>query len=162
MSGEIVSRLTADATQVKSAVGSTASIALRNLVLFVGAMTMMVVTSPSLSARVTRGDPRHRPPARRLRPAGAAALAPRAGHARRRLRLSPTEAIGAVRTVQAYVTEGRAASRSTARRVDAPSGGPRGRRRRVRILTAIAIFIVFSSIVAVLWLGAQQRHRRRP
>ena len=36
-SGEIVSRLTADTTQIKAAVGSSASVALRNLVLFVGA-----------------------------------------------------------------------------------------------------------------------------
>ena len=45
-SGEIVSRLTADTTQIKSAVGATASVALRNLILCLGAMGMMIVTSP--------------------------------------------------------------------------------------------------------------------
>src|SRR5260221_444552 len=50
--GEIVSRLTADTTQIKAAVGSSVSVALRNLVLFLGATTMMVVTSPRLSAFV--------------------------------------------------------------------------------------------------------------
>src|SRR5689334_25136245 len=42
--GEIVSRLTADTTQIKAAVGASVSIALRNLVLFVGGAAMMVVT----------------------------------------------------------------------------------------------------------------------
>ena len=51
-SGEIVSRLAADATQVKSAVGATASVALRNLILGVGAVAMMVFTSPKLSSLV--------------------------------------------------------------------------------------------------------------
>ncbi|MEK1949175.1 MAG: ABC transporter transmembrane domain-containing protein, partial [Ensifer adhaerens] len=45
-SGEIVSRLTADTTQLKSAVGATASVALRNLILCLGAIGMMVYTSP--------------------------------------------------------------------------------------------------------------------
>ncbi|MET3856072.1 ABC-type multidrug transport system fused ATPase/permease subunit [Rhizobium sp. OAE497] len=49
-SGEIVSRLTADTTQIKSAVGATASVALRNLILCFGAMGMMVVTSPKLAS----------------------------------------------------------------------------------------------------------------
>ena len=51
-SGEIVSRLTADTTQIKSAVGSTASSALRNLNLCLGAMVMMIFTSPKLSSIV--------------------------------------------------------------------------------------------------------------
>ena len=44
-SGEIVSRLTADTTQIKSAVGATASVALRNTILCLGAIAMMVVPS---------------------------------------------------------------------------------------------------------------------
>ena len=51
-SGEIVSRLTADTTQVKSAVGASASLALRNSILCLGAVGMMVYTSPRLSAVV--------------------------------------------------------------------------------------------------------------
>src|SRR6195256_948879 len=51
-SGELISRLTADTTQIKSAVGASVSIALRNLMLFVGATTMMVITSPRLSGFV--------------------------------------------------------------------------------------------------------------
>src|SRR4051794_15817030 len=48
-SGEVVSRLTADTTQIKSAFSTAASIALRNGAMLVGAVVMMVVTSPRLS-----------------------------------------------------------------------------------------------------------------
>ena len=48
--GELVSRLTADTTLIKAAFGASASIALRNFFLFIGAATMMVITSPRLSA----------------------------------------------------------------------------------------------------------------
>src|SRR5690606_41221507 len=56
-SGEIVSRLTADTTQIKSAVGATASVALRNVILGFGALAMMVVTSPKLSGLVIAAIP---------------------------------------------------------------------------------------------------------
>src|SRR5215468_345794 len=56
-SGELVSRLSADTTQIKSAVGASVSIALRNLVLFVGSAAMMVVTSQRLSAFVLAAIP---------------------------------------------------------------------------------------------------------
>jgi ATP-binding cassette subfamily B protein len=55
--GEVISRLTADTTQIKAAVGSSVSVALRNLVLFIGASAMMVVTSPRLSAFVLAAIP---------------------------------------------------------------------------------------------------------
>ena len=55
--GEVISRLTADTTQIKAAVGSSVSIALRNFVLFTGASAMMVVTSPRLSAFVLGAIP---------------------------------------------------------------------------------------------------------
>src|SRR5690606_31786090 len=54
---EVVSRLTADATQIKSAVGATASTALRNTIMGLGAVAMMVVTSPTLSALVVVAIP---------------------------------------------------------------------------------------------------------
>src|SRR5262249_18916322 len=55
--GELISRLTADTTQIKSTVGASVSVALRNLVLFFGAITMMVVSSPRLSAFVLGAIP---------------------------------------------------------------------------------------------------------
>ena len=55
--GELISRLAADTTQIKSAVGVSVSTALRNMVLFLGSAIMMVVTSPRLSAFVLRAIP---------------------------------------------------------------------------------------------------------
>ena len=55
--GEIASRLSADTTQLKATFGSSASIALRNLFMFVGAIAMMIVTSPKLSAFVLAAIP---------------------------------------------------------------------------------------------------------
>src|SRR3984885_15206799 len=56
-SGELISRLTADTTQIKSAAGASVSIALRNLLMFVGATAMMVITSPRLSGFVLLAIP---------------------------------------------------------------------------------------------------------
>src|SRR5688572_2322677 len=99
--GEVVSRLTADTTQIKSAVGASVSIALRNLVLFVGAAGMMVVTSPRLSTFVLAAIPVivlplvgfGRAVPRRSRQAQDT-LADASGYA--------TELIGAVRALQAF------------------------------------------------------------
>ncbi len=81
--GELVSRLTADTTQIKSTFGSSASIALRNLFLFIGAIGLMVYTSAKLSGLVADRDSDRRAAAVRLRTLGARAFARRAGHARR-------------------------------------------------------------------------------
>ena len=85
--GEILSRLTADTTQIKSAVGSSVSVALRNIVLFVGATVMMVITSPRLSLFVLIAIPVIVLPLVRLRTRDPAARPRRAGHARRRVGL---------------------------------------------------------------------------
>src|SRR6185436_19457416 len=57
MTGELISRLAADTTQIKSAVGVSISTALRNLILFAGSATMMAVTSPRLSGFVLAAIP---------------------------------------------------------------------------------------------------------
>ncbi|MGZ8992878.1 MAG: ABC transporter transmembrane domain-containing protein [Burkholderiaceae bacterium] len=46
--GEVLSRLTTDTSVIQSAVGSSVSMGLRNLVLFAGSLTMLIVTSPRL------------------------------------------------------------------------------------------------------------------
>ena len=103
-SGEIVSRLTADTTMIKSAFGASASVALRNLVLFIGAVSLMVFTSPHLSGLVLVAIPvivlplviygrdvRRRSREAQDRLADASAYA--------------TEAIGAMTTTQAFTAE---------------------------------------------------------
>jgi ATP-binding cassette subfamily B protein len=151
--GEIVSRLTADTTQIKSAVGASVSIALRNLVLFLGGAGMMVVTSPRLSLFVLGAIPVIVLPlvgfGRAVRRRGRAAqdtLANASGYA--------NELIGAMRTVQAFTSEKPAGSRF-ATAVEQAYGAACGATKARAILTAVVIFLVFTSIVIVLWVGAQ-------
>ena len=151
--GEIVSRLTADTTQIKSAVGASVSIALRNLVLFLGGAGMMVVTSPRLSLFVLGAIPVIVLPlvgfGRAVRRRGRAAqdtLANASGYA--------NELIGAMRTVQAFTSEKPAGSRF-ATAVEQAYTAACGATKARAILTAVVIFLVFTSIVIVLWVGAQ-------
>jgi ATP-binding cassette subfamily B protein len=151
--GEMVSRLTADTTQIKSAVGASVSIALRNLVLFLGGATMMVVTSPRLSLFVLGAIPIIVLPlvgfgraVRRQSRAAQDTLADASGYA--------GELIGAVRTLQAFTYERQASSRFRGA-VEQAYEAARGATRARSVLTAIAIFLVFASVVLVLWVGAQ-------
>ncbi len=151
-SGDIISRLTADTTQIKAAVGAAASIALRNLVLFVGATVMMVVTSPRLSGLILIVIPvivlplvifgrkvRRNSRFAQDRLADASAFA--------------AEAVGGVKTVQAYTLEKNAVGRFAALVEQAFEAARKATVARA-LLTAFAIFIIFGSVVAVLWLGA--------
>ena len=151
-SGELVSRLTADTTQIKSAVGASVSVALRNLVLFFGAAGMMVVTSPRLSGFVLAVIPLIVLPlvafGRRVRKLSRGAqdtLADASSYA--------SELIGAIRTLQAFTNERLASARFGAevgRAYDAARESTRAR----AFLTAIVIFLIFSSVVAILWVGS--------
>jgi ATP-binding cassette subfamily B protein len=151
--GEMVSRLTADTTQVKAAVGSSVSVALRNLVLFFGAAAMMVVTSPRLSLFVLAAIPVIVLPlygfgraVRRRSRAAQDTLADASAYA--------SELIGSVRILQAFTNESLARGRFAAAVESAYRAAVASTRARA-ILTAIAIFLVFSSVVVVLWVGAQ-------
>jgi len=151
--GEIVSRLTADTTQIKSAVGASVSIVLRNLVLFVGAAVMMVVTSPRLSTFVLAAIPVIVLPlvafgraVRRRSRLAQDTLADASGYA--------TELIGAVRVLQAFTNERLAHARFGAVVERAYTAAVESTRSRA-VLTAFAIFMVFGSVVVVLWVGAQ-------
>jgi ATP-binding cassette subfamily B protein len=152
-SGELISRLSADTTQVKAAVGASVSVALRNSVLFVGAAAMMVVTSPRLSAFVLAVIP--------------VIVLPLYGFGRavrRRSRMAQdtladatayaSELIGAVRVLQAFTNEALARHRFGAA-VERAYRAARDSIKARAILTAIAIFLVFASVVVVLWVGAQ-------
>jgi ATP-binding cassette subfamily B protein len=151
-SGELVSRLTADTTQIKSAVGASVSIALRNLMLFIGATAMMVITSPKLSGFVLLAIPLIVIPlvafgrwVRRLSRNAQDTLADASAYA--------SELIGAIRTVQAYTSERMATSRFGGE-VEQAYEAARSSTRARAVLTLIIIFIVFSSVVAILWVGS--------
>jgi ATP-binding cassette subfamily B protein len=152
-SGELMSRLTADTTQIKAAVGSALSVALRNLVLFGGAATMMVVTSARLSLFVLAAIPVIVLPlygfgraVRRRSRAAQDTLADASAYA--------SELIGATRVLQAFTNEDLARSRFTSA-VELAFAAARASIRARAILTAIAIFLVSASVVVVLWVGAQ-------
>jgi ATP-binding cassette, subfamily B, bacterial len=152
-SGELVSRLTADTTQIKAAVGASVSVALRNSVLFVGAAAMMVVTSPRLSAFVLAAIPIIVLPlygfgraVRRRSRSAQDTLAEATAYA--------SEMIGAVRVLQAFTNEALARSRFGAAVERAFRAAQHSIETRA-ILTAVAIFLVFASVVVVLWIGAQ-------
>ncbi len=151
-SGEILSRLTADTTQIKAAFGSSASLAMRNLIMFLGAAVMMVVTSPRLSVIVLAAIP--------------VILIPILGfgrQVRRRSRFAQdtlaeasayaSEMLGSVRTLQAFTHE----SRSAGRYADAVNAAFQAARQAIvarAALTGFAIMVIGASIVAVLWIGA--------
>jgi len=151
-SGELISRLTADTTQIKSAVGASVSIALRNVMLFVGATAMMVITSPRLSGFVLLAIPVIVIPlvafgrwVRRLSRGAQDTLAEATAYA--------SELIGAIRTVQAYTSE-RLANARFGGEVEQAYEAARHSTRARSVLTAIIIFIVFTSVVLILWVGS--------
>ena len=151
--GDIASRLSADTTQLKATFGSSASLALRNLFLFVGAITMMVVTSPKLSAFVLAAIPVI------VLPLYAAGRSVRERSRRAQDRLAEatafaTESLSAVRVMQSFVAEAFSAGRYR----DAAYGAYEAARAMTQaraFVTGAAIFLAFSSVVVVLWLGAQ-------
>ncbi|HEX7882060.1 MAG TPA: ABC transporter ATP-binding protein/permease [Afipia sp.] len=151
-SGELVSRLTADTTQIKSAVGASVSIALRNLMLFTGASAMMVVTSPKLSGFVLAVIPLIVLPlvafGRRVQKLSRGAqdtLADASSYA--------SELIGAIRTLQAFTNE-RLAETRFGGEVERAYIAARSSTRARAFLTATVIFLIFASVVAILWIGS--------
>ncbi|MGZ8308752.1 MAG: ABC transporter transmembrane domain-containing protein [Rhodoplanes sp.] len=152
-SGELVSRLTADTTQIKIAVGTSISVALRNLVLFLGSAVMMVVTSPRLSFFVIAAIPVIVLPlvgfgrmVRRRSRAAQDTLADASAYA--------AELIGAMRILQAFTNEKLATRRFSGAVERAYSAALESTRARAW-LTAVVIFLVFASVVVILWVGAQ-------
>ncbi|HEX6000166.1 MAG TPA: ABC transporter transmembrane domain-containing protein [Hyphomicrobiaceae bacterium] len=152
-SGEVMSRLTADTTQIKTAAGSALSQALRNLIMLIGTLVMMVVTSPSLSALALAALP--------------LIVFPLLAYGRSVQRLSRTaqdrlaeasayaaDNLGAARAMTACGQEKAVAGRFAAA-VDLAFAAAKARLLARAGLTAIAIFLVVASIVAVLWFGAR-------
>ena len=151
-SGELISRLTADTTQIKSAVGASVSIALRNLLMFVGATAMMVITSPRLSGFVLLAIPVIVLPlvafgrwVRRLSRNAQDTLADATAYV--------SELVGAIRTVQAYTGE-EVANKRFGGEVEQAYEAARSSTGARAVLTAIIIFIVFTSVVLILWIGS--------
>jgi len=150
--GEILSRLTADTTLVQTVVGSSASFALRNLVMALGSLIMMTVTSPKLTGLCLIGVPLVVAPiilfgrrVRKLSRDSQDRIADTSAYA--------GEALNAVLTVQAFTHED--ADRANFHSAVEDSFVAAIRRTRMRaIMTALVIFLVGAGIVGVLWIGA--------
>ena len=152
MTGEVLSRITTDTTLIQSVLGSSISIALRNTLIFLGGLVLMMLTSAKLTGLVLLLVPLVIVPimtlGRRLRKISKENqdwIAASSGNA--------SEALGAVQTVQAFTHE--IASQAAFGDVTETSYDVARRRIKTRAaMTIIVIFLVFSGIVGVLWIGA--------
>jgi ATP-binding cassette subfamily B protein len=151
--GEVLSRLTADTTLIKTVVGSSASIALRNFFMFIGSAAMLVFTSLKLSSMAALALPLIIIPViafgrlvRRLSRASQDRLADTSAHA--------AESLSAMQIVQAFTNE----DNDRQRYGDAVEASFLVARRRISaraLLTALAIVLVFAGVVGLLRVGAQ-------
>ncbi len=148
---EILSRLTTDTTVLQTVVGSSVSIALRNLLLFLGGSVMLLVTSPKLTGLVFLVVP--------------LVVAPIIFFGRRVRRLSKSsqdkvadigatvdEALGAIRTVQAYTREPEERARFAGRVEEAFDVAVQRIKARA-VMTVIVIVLVFGAVGTILWIG---------
>ncbi len=153
LTGEVLSRITTDTTLILSVIGSSVSVALRNILILLGGLVLMMLTSPKLTGLVLLIVPAVIVPivvlGRRLRVLSREnqdLIAASSGQA--------SELLLSVQTVQAFTHEGEsrgafggateAAYRSAVRRVALRA-----------VMTVIVIFLVFAGIVGVLWVGAR-------
>ncbi len=153
-SGELLSRLSADAELLRSVVGSSMSIALRSIITVVGSAVMLAVTSPHLAALALVGIPLIVLPialtGRRVRGA-ARDSQDRVADANARA----GETFNAMHTVQSYAREDFERNRF-GEAVTKSLGAARRRIRMQSVLTASAMMLVMGAITAVLWVGAHQ------
>ena len=152
MTGEVLSRITTDTTLILSVIGSSVSIALRNILMFIGGLALMLLTSAKLTGLVLLLVPAVIVPiltlGRRLRVLSRENqdwIAASSGNA--------SESLGAVQTVQAFTHE----SVTRGAFADMTESSFQSARRRIRtraLMTVIVIFLVFAGVVGVLWIGA--------
>ena len=149
--GEVLSRLTTDTTLLQVVIGSSVSIALRNILMFVGGLTMLAITSPKLTALVLLVVP--------------LVVVPIIGYGRRVRRLSreaqdriadvsafSEESLNALRTVQAYTHE-KIESDKFDGFVEGAFKTAISRISARALLTAIVIVMVIGAVGTILWIG---------
>ena len=153
LTGEVLSRITTDTTLILSVIGSSVSIALRNLLIFIGGLGLMLFTSLKLAGMVVLLVPLIVVPilvlGRRLRGLSRDnqdKIARSSGQA--------SEALLAVQTVQAFTHE----AASSGEFADVTEQSYDAARRRITtraLMTVIVIFLAFTGVVCVLWIGAR-------
>ena len=150
-SGDVMSRISADAQLIEQVIGSSASVALRNTLMCLGGVVMLVVTNPKLALWTLAVVPLTVVPiivfGRQVK-----ALS-RESQARMGEMVSEgAETLDGVRTVQAFAQEDRAARRFGEATERAFAAATRRVSRRA-IMTTLVIFIVFSAVGFLLWMG---------
>jgi len=153
MTGEVLSRITTDTTLLLSVIGSSVSIALRNILIFLGGLGLMVWTTPKLSVLVIMIVPLVVVPIivlgrrlRRLSKENQDWIADSSGKA--------SENLLSAQTVQAFTHE-RQTSRLFASVTEASFGSAKTRIKTRAVMTVIVISLIFVGIVGVLWIGAR-------
>ncbi len=153
LTGEVISRITTDTTLIQSVIGSSVSIALRNLLILIGGVVMLMWTSPKLTGLVLLLVPVVVVPIvtlgrrlRRLSRENQDWIAASSGAA--------SESLLAAQTVQAFTHE----DRTRAHFDDVTEKSYDAAQQRVRtraVMTVIVIFLVFAGVIGVLWVGAR-------
>ncbi len=149
--GEAISRLTNDTSLLEVVIGSSASFALRNTLIMLGALVMLVITSPKLTALVVLGVP--------------LVIAPILLFGRRVRKLSRAsqdriadvsayidEALHEIRTVQSYAHEDRDRERF-GERVEQAFGTAVRRIGQRALLVALVMLLAFGAVGVILWIG---------
>jgi len=149
---EIATRLTADTSVIEQVVGTTVSVALRNIVLAIGGIIYLFAIAPKLAGMLMLGIPFVIVPiivmGRRLR-----GLSRNTQDRIADVGATVSETLSAMKIVQAFGQEGREAKRFAA--VVASSFSTARRRIMTRaFMTAIVIGLIFGSITMVMWQGA--------
>jgi ATP-binding cassette subfamily B protein len=152
-SGDVMSRISADAQLIEQVVGSSASVALRNMLMCAGGVVMLVITNPKLALLVLAVVPLVVAPiilfGRKVR-----ALSREAQARMAEMVAQGSETLDAVRTVQAFAQEPRAAARFGEATERAFTAACRRISRRA-VMTTLVIFIVFAAVGFLLWIGGQ-------
>ena len=153
MTGEVLSRITTDTTLIQSVIGSSVSVALRNVLIFFGGMTLMLFTSVKLTGLVLLIVPVVIVPimtlgrkVRRLSRENQDKIAESSGNA--------SETLQAAQTVQAFTHESRSARRFSILTEQAFTAAKERIGARA-VMTVIVMFLIFTGIVGVLWIGAR-------
>ena len=150
-SGDVMSRISADAQLIEQVIGSSASVALRNTLMCIGGIAMLIITNPKLALLALAVVPLTVAPivlfGRKVRALSREAQARMAD-----MVSEGGETLDAVRTVQAFAQEDRAAKRFGEATERAFTAAIRRVARRA-IMTTLVIFIVFAAVGFLLWMG---------
>lgn len=153
LTGEVLSRITTDTTLIQSVIGSSISVALRNMLMLVGGLALLFISSLKLSALVLLIVP--------------AVIVPIITLGRRLRRLSrenqdwiaassgkASEALQSARIVQSFTGEA-GAKAQFGEVTEASFRSAKGRMMARAAMTAIVILLIFGGVVGVLWIGAR-------